>query len=189
MPDGNLFLLYADRLNRLGVPYMITGSVAATLYGEPRFTHDVDLVIELSDEGARRLASAFPMSEFYCPPLEILISEAHRTHRGHFNLIHHESGLKAYVYLKGREDLHEWGMSHRRTLSADGCVVQVAPPEYVILRKIEFFREGGSEKHLLDCRAILELCEGIDHPWLQDTAASRGLSDLLSRVRHERPTE
>ncbi len=37
----------------------------------------------------------------------------------------------------------------------DGETIMLAPPEYVIVRKLEYFREGGSEKHLRDIRAML----------------------------------
>lgn len=39
----------------------------------------------------------------------------------------------------------------------DGVDVWVAPIEYVIVRKLEYFREGGSEKHLRDIRAMRQV--------------------------------
>jgi len=42
MPEPNLFLMFTQRLNTLGVAYMVSGSVAVIIYGEPRLTHDVD---------------------------------------------------------------------------------------------------------------------------------------------------
>ena len=54
MSEGDLFLGYTRAFEALGVLYMITGSVAATLYGEPRVTHDVDIVLDLSPGMARR---------------------------------------------------------------------------------------------------------------------------------------
>lgn len=47
MPEHNLFLIFISRLNSLGIRYVITGAVASIIYGEPRLTHDLDLVIEL----------------------------------------------------------------------------------------------------------------------------------------------
>ena len=46
MPETNLFLMFTRRLNDLGVSYMVSGSVAVIIYGEPRLTHDVDDVPE-----------------------------------------------------------------------------------------------------------------------------------------------
>lgn len=89
MPATNPFLIFTERLNELGARYMVTGSVASSAYGEPRLTHDVDIVIEISPEHCARVGELFPGEEFYCPPLEVLLIESSRPQRGHFNLIHH----------------------------------------------------------------------------------------------------
>ena len=136
---------------------MVTGAVASIIYGEPRLTHDIDLVLELSDEDAQKLVEIFPLEEFYCPPIEILILEIKRPRRGHFNLIHHETGFKADCYTMGQDELHSWAMSNRRKFEMEGEPVWLAPPEYVILRKLEYYREGSSEKHLNDIASMIEL--------------------------------
>src|SRR4029077_17657497 len=136
MPEANLFLMFTQRLNSLGVAYMVSGSVAVIIYGEPRLTHDLDLIVGLAPADIPRLREAFPPTEFYCPPAEIIEVEMAREQRGHFNIIHHESGFKADVYLNGRDPLHAWGLARARRLEVDGQVFVVAPPEYVILRKL-----------------------------------------------------
>ncbi len=72
MPEANPFLLFTRRLNALGVRYMVSGSVAVIIYGEPRLTHDVDLIVVLDQEHIARLPGAFPPEEFYCPPPEVI---------------------------------------------------------------------------------------------------------------------
>ena len=101
--------LFTGPLEALGVPYMVTGSVASTLYGEPRLTLDVDLVVEIAPERVAEVLSAFPEGEFYRPPLEVARIECRRESRGHFNLIHHETGMKADVYVAGQDELHRFG--------------------------------------------------------------------------------
>lgn len=158
MPEHNkLFHVFISRLNALGVHYMITGSVASMIYGEPRLTHDIDLVIELNQDDAETFAEAFPIEKFYCPPPEVIVIEAGRPYRGHFNLIHHATGFKADVYLSGRDKLHQWALSHRKSIDMDDETFWIAPAEYVILRKLEYYREGGSEKHLRDIAGILSV--------------------------------
>jgi hypothetical protein len=66
MPEANLFLMFTQRLNTLGVDYMVSGSVAVIIYGEPRLTHYVDLIVVLEREDIARLREAFPPAEFYC---------------------------------------------------------------------------------------------------------------------------
>lgn len=186
MPEANLFLMFTQRLNTLGVPYMVSGSVAVIIYGEPRLTHDVDLIVVLDREHIPRLSEVFPPAEFYCPPTEVIAVEAAREQRGHFNIIHHETGFKADVYLSGRDPLHAWGLARARRLEVEGQVVVVAPPEYVILRKLEYYREGGSDKHLRDIRSMLDVSsDAIYRAELEQQIAARGLEEAWRQV-HER---
>lgn len=176
MQHLELIALFTTRLDTAGNPYMITGSVAAMLYGEPRFTNDVDVVLRLSLEDIDGTAAAFPETEFYCPPTEVMALESRRPLRGHFNIIHHETGYKADVYLMGRDPLHEWGMANRKRIPVESGNIWLAPPEYVIVRKLEYYREGRSEKHLLDIRGMLAVSgDAIDMPILNRLIRERRL--------------
>jgi len=156
MQEPSLFLIFIKPLNRLGVKYMVTGSVAAMLYGEPRLTHDVDLVLTMSRKDSTRFIQAFPDDEFYCPPPEVIGAELSRERRGHFNLIHHSTGFKADIYLTGEDPLLIWGLDRTRTMAMEGEAIIVAPPEYVIVKKLAYYQEGQSEKHLRDVRSIIK---------------------------------
>ena len=163
---------------------MVTGSTAAIVYGEPRLTHDVDLIVVLNHDRIARLAEVFPPAEFYCPPEEEILLEAAREERGHFNIIHHGTGFKADVYLAGRDPLHAWGFARTRSLEVDGEPFVVAPPEYVIIRKLEYYREGGSEKHLRDIRAILDnSSELIRRDELEQQIATLGLQEVWKKAQ------
>jgi hypothetical protein len=133
---------------------MIGGSVAAIFYGEPRLTHDVDLIVTLNSGDVPTLARMFPQQDFYLPPPEAITEEIGRE-GGQFNIVHQATGFKADFYVAGRDPLNNWGLRMRREIPFEGERVPVAPPEYVVLRKLEYFREGGSEKHLRDIRSIL----------------------------------
>lgn len=184
MPEANLFLMFTQQLNMLGVAYMVSGSVAVIIYGEPRLTHDVDLIVVLDREQIPRLRDIFPPEEFYCPPAEVIAVEAAREQRGHFNIIHHKTGFKADLYLSGRDPLHAWGLARARRLEVEGQVLVVAPPEYVILRKLEYYREGGSEKHLRDIRSMLDTSPGaISIADLEHQIAARGLQEVWRQVQ------
>ncbi len=185
MHEPEPFLVFVDKLAELGVPYMVTGSVAALLYGEPRLTHDVDVVVDLGSRAAiHRLPELFPDDTFYCPPLEVIVQEASRRQRGHFYLIEQLTGLKADIYLANEDPLALAGLQRRRSLEVGGRPLVVAPPEYVIVRKLEFFREGGSEKHLRDIEGILRVSgELVDEPWLEGWVRRLGLESLWARCR------
>ena len=184
MPELNLFKIFTSRLNKLGVRYMVTGAVASIIYGEPRLTHDIDLVVELSAEQTEKFVKAFPNEEFYCPPIEIIKLEANRPLNGHFNIIHQETGFKADIYMMGQDVLHHWAMSYRKKIEIEGEPLWLAPPEYVILRKLEYYREGGSEKHLMDIVNILEISSNqINFKQLQDKIEHYALQKEWEKVK------
>lgn len=155
MQSPEPFRIFTRKLHELGLSYMISGSVAAIYYGEPRMTNDVDIILFLKREDSGRLAEAFSGDQFYCPPREVIEIEWARERRGHFNLIHHDTGFKADIYLMGRDELHQWGMTRVQVVDLDGDPVIFAPPEYVIIRKLQFFKEGGSSKHLRDINRMI----------------------------------
>lgn len=169
------YLIFTRKLQELGLRHMVSGSIAAIYYGEPRLTNDVDIILFLRREDVRRLITAFPQDEFYCPPVEVIESERTRDQRGHFNIIHHETGFKADIYLTGRDELHAWGFAHVVTADLDGETIIFAPPEYVIVRKLQFFREGGSAKHLRDIQRMLA---SLGDEWPR--------SDLMQMIREHR---
>jgi hypothetical protein len=169
--------LIADRLNAAGVKWMATGSIAAMSYGEYRATNDVDVVLVLSERDIAKLVAAFPIEEFYCPPADVIRTEATREKHGHFNLIHHETGFKADVYIAGKDALTSWALRQRQAVTLEDSVIWLAPPEYVIIGKLEFYREGGSEKHLRDIRGMLAVTP-LDRALLEKEIAQRGLTDL-----------
>jgi len=184
MPEPNLIALFVRPLARLQTRYLVSGSVAAMLYGEPRLTHDIDLVVFLRDEDLRRLPEAFPPAQFYLPPVEVMAAEAAREQRGHFNAIHMLTGLKADFYTAGRDELHGWAFRHVREFAFEGETIRLAPPEYVIIRKLEYLREGGSEKHLRDIRSMLAVSgDSFDLAELQDWIRRRGLEPEWQRVQ------
>lgn len=161
---------------------MVTGSVAAMTYGEPRMTLDVDLVVALDASRVDGFLAAFPESEFYRPPSDVVRVEVARDARGHFSLIHHETGMKADIYVAAGDDLHRWGLAHRRRLRVTGGDLWLAPPEYVILRKLEFWREGASDKHLRDIRAMLGAGVTLERAFLERELEQRGLRSAWERV-------
>jgi len=169
MPEPDLFLLFVRPFNRAGVRYVIGGSVAAIFYGEPRLTNDVDFVAFLNHTNIGQLPQIFPAADFYLPPPEVITAEAAREQRGHFNIVHLDTSFKADIYLTGRDDFNAWAFRHKRQMEFEGEPLMLAPPEYVIVRKLEYYREGGSEKHLRDIRAMLAVSGGqIDQPALDE---------------------
>jgi len=156
MLPPDLIDVFITPLEQIDIEYMITGSVASTIFGEPRLTHDIDIVLLLKVMDIKRFIDRFPSSNFYCPPAEVIRIELNRKNRAHFNLIHHETGYKADCYPYTGDPLHSWAFNKvKRVQMRPDLTINVAPPEYVILRKLQYFREGGSDKHISDIKKMI----------------------------------
>lgn len=179
-PSELLQKLVGD-LDALSVPYRIVGSVASTTYGEPRFTNDIDVVVDLHLTDVERFCASFPAEEFYC--YRDAVIEAVRQRR-QFNIIHYESGIKVDIFLPQTGFEGEAFFTRGcRVAVLPGLDAWIASPEDVILKKLEYYREGGSEKHIRDIAGILKVQqERIDHEYLVATLRRLGLEEILVEV-------
>lgn len=186
MPEAEFCLLFLRPLNRLKIRYVVSGSVASILYGEPRLTNDVDMLVFFRADDIARLQEAFPSPEFYVPPVEVILAEMARPQHGQFNLIHADSGFKADLYPAGQDEFNAWAFRRARQMDYFGVPVTVAPPEYVIVRKLEYFREGGSDKHLRDIRGMLNVSgEIIDRAVLREWVQRKGVEEQWNLVQQK----
>ena len=180
---ASVFQLFVGPLEREAIRYAVTGSVAGSAWGEPRMTNDIDIVVDIGPKDVARVAACFPISDFYFPPEEVVAVEVRRSQRGHFNVIHHDTGFKADFYPKGSDALQEWALVGARRVDVDGAPIALAPPEYVIIKKLEFFREGGSQKHVDDVTAILRhQLETLDVALVERHVRRLGLLELWQQL-------
>jgi len=178
MRPTDLIAVFAPRLDAAGVEWMIAGGVASIVYGEPRLTQDLDVVVRLTAADADRFARQFPEPDFYCAPAEVIAEEASREPPGHFNVLHNETGARADVYLAGNDALARRGLDERRIVDLMGRPTPIAPPEHVILHKLRFRQQGASERHLRDIRTMIRvLGTELDLVALARDAAALGLSN------------
>ena len=174
--------LFVAPLNRAGIEYMVTGGLAAVVYGHPRLTLDVDLVMRLSSLDAAALATLWPPDEFYSPPAEF-IAECARTGRGHFNVIHNESTMRADVYVAGVDPLTRWALQHRVVRQVEGEDVSFAPIEYVIVSKLRYFQMGESDRHLRDVVRMMQVSgPEVDRTVLETWIGHAGLNAEWARA-------
>ncbi|MBN2210533.1 MAG: hypothetical protein JW709_03980 [Sedimentisphaerales bacterium] len=186
MPEVDDLLVFPRKFNNAGVEYMVTGGFAGIIYGEPRTTHDIDMVINLRRQDISKLLASFPEEEFYIPPQEVLRLEIDREAHGHFNLIHHATGVKADCYPLGHDALHAWAFPLRRRMEFQNESLWIAPPEYVIVRKLQWLAESGGERHIRDIRSMLTLsAETIDNEALIKKIAHLGLEKLWREIEKD----
>ncbi len=139
----------------LQIQYLVTGAIASIAYGEPRLTNDIDIVAVIKENHIPGILKAFPMPEFYLN--EEAIKESIQ-HKGQFNIIHPSSGLKVDIII-GKDDEFDrsrFSRIHRIQIS-ESYHVNFASPEDVIIKKMEYYKKGGSEKHLRDITGIMKV--------------------------------
>lgn len=177
MEPSDLLRLLVRELERLQLDYLVTGSMATIAYGEPRLTNDLDVVIALPMERVESFCTAFPEEDFY------LSREAVRdavVHRRQFNIIHFASGLKVDVFIPADNAFEHSRKQRGRTLAVKSdWEARFASPEDVILRKLQYFQEGGSEKHLRDIAGMFKIQGArLDIAYIAEWAESLGVSEI-----------
>jgi hypothetical protein len=158
----------------LQIPYVVTGSVASTYYGEFRTTRDIDVVIDLAAWHVRRFCAKFPDPEWHVDPDA---AEQSLAMGGMFNLLHVESGLKVdlIAYQDTPANASRFSRARKVTLPSGGTAMFSAP-EDVILSKLDFYRQGGSQKHLRDCVGIFRVSGAeLDLEYLRNWALRTGV--------------
>jgi hypothetical protein len=184
MEQSDLLRYVARVLEEMGVPYFVTGSTATIFYGEPRFTNDIDVVVNLPEARSAEFCHHFPSPEFYVS--ESAAQDAVRR-RSQFNIIHPTSGLKVDLIVPEQSPFNASRFSRVRRLRAgDDFEASFASPEDAIIKKMEYYREGGSEKHLRDIAGVLKISRGqIDAAYIARWAHELGLNDIWTIVRGE----
>jgi hypothetical protein len=182
MDSTDFLRLMIDLLEQLNFRYMLVGSIASIRYGEPRYTHDIDIVIDLPIADVSRFCEKFPPPDFYLS--EQAVRDGIRT-RVPFNILHTTSGNKIDVILP-RDD--EWGrlqLSRRRkVLLLPDREGYTASPEDVILGKLWYYSLGESDKHLRDIAGILRISgEQVDRVYVTEWATKLGYEETWSRIQ------
>jgi hypothetical protein len=173
-----------EALNGAGIDYMVTGSVVSSLQGEPRATHDLDVVISLEQRSLPALVAAFPKPQFYVD--EQAAREAVQT-RGTFNLIETTEGGKVDFWMLTDSAFDQSRFSRKYEEIVFGIRLKVSAPEDTILQKLSWAKlSGGSVKLYGDALRVFEVqFAGLDQPYLTDWARMLEVDDLLEQIRRE----
>jgi hypothetical protein len=181
MEHADLLRHLVETFERLELPYLVTGSTATIAYGEPRFTNDIDVVVDLPASKIDELLAAFPDEQFYVSrsAVEAAIARHHQ-----FNIIHPTSGLKADVIVASQSEFDRSRLRRVRRLPVlEDRDVSFASPEDVILKKMVYFQEGGSDKHMRDIAGVVSIQgEKLDRQYIENLAGQLGLAEIWSQV-------
>jgi hypothetical protein len=169
---------------KLGVPYLIAGSLASTLYGRVRTTQDSDIVAEMRLEHIPAFVSALE-DEFYLD--KEMIADAIRRNSS-FNIIHRETMFKVDVFIPSPRPFLQAQLdrAQRQTFSLENEMsAKFASPEDTILAKLEWYRLGGevSDRQWRDILGVMKTRAGeLELDYLRRWAAELHVSDLLERA-------
>lgn len=179
----HLLVKVADILDKLKISYLITGGMAVLVWGRPRFTADIDIVVELKlkdVEDLVRLLSQLGRASYIDKEM---IKDALKN-EGEFNFIHGETGLKVDFWILKKEPFELNRMKRRVTKNILGRRIYFISPEDLILSKLLWYKQGASVKHLEDVKSIFRISgQKIDMDYLKNWAGELKVLSELNKLR------
>jgi hypothetical protein len=155
MPQPQLLEKVISALNNSRVDYMITGSIVSSLQGEPRSTHDVDIVINIQTDAIQNLVNIFLAPRFYISKESIDEAIEHKTM---FNLIDTTDGDKIDFWILTEEEFDKSRFARKLEENVYGFIMKISAPEDTILAKLRWAKlSGGSEKQFTDALRVYEV--------------------------------
>jgi hypothetical protein len=180
MEQRELLRQVVAALEKLGLQYFVTGGTATIFYGEPRFTNDVDVVVDLTATDVPRLLAEFQPPEFYADEEAAL--EAVRRRR-QFNIIQPRTGWKVDVIIPPHTSFDRSRFARARRLDLGGFEARFASPEDAILMKLVFYRQSRSDRHLRDVTGVLQISgDTVDRGYIASWAEDLGVAAEWQRV-------
>lgn len=167
MDPHHLLVKIVKKLNSLKIPYLVTGGMAIYVWGRPRFTADIDLVVELNKQDIKKLVNAL-IKEGYID--EDMIREA-IAYQSEFNFIDQEEGIKVDFWILKKDAFDKSKFKRRVAKKVLNQNVYFISAEDLILVKLLWFKEGRSYRHLEDILSILEMLKKkVDFTYLRKWA-------------------
>jgi hypothetical protein len=168
-----------QKLLKLQIPFMLTGSMALNYYTTPRMTRDVDFVVELKPENVSQFLGVFG-AEYYVSSEAVLTAVRNRKS---FNLIHQESVIKVDCFVRPDSAYAQAEFDRRKAVRIGGFETYVASKEGVIVSKLWWARASHSELQLRDVKSLL--ATGYDQNYVLEWGKKLGLEKLLQECLHE----
>ena len=177
MSKQELLRKVIQALEESGVEYMVTGSVASSFHGEPRSTHDIDMVVAISKADVGKWTKIFHPPRYYLDKESVLQAIAKKDM---FNLIDAEEGDKVDFWMLKDDSFDQSRFSRRQKEIVMGFDMQVSSPEDIVLMKLKWAKlSGGSEKQFTDALRVYEVqSKKLDTLYLETWVKKLGLESL-----------
>lgn len=166
-------------LDRLGIAYVLTGGLAVTIWGVPRYTQDADLIIQLQQEDLPKLKNALEgLSDFGYVDEAMMIDAFQRN--SEFNYIDSESGFKVDLWMPKSSPFVRSCFDRRVSVDIDGYGVWLVSPEDLIISKLDWWHRG-SHKSEYDIRAVMDgQWDRLDWNYIESWTQKLGLGAELT---------
>jgi len=168
-----------EKLEKVNVPYMLTGSFAMMYYTQPRMTRDIDLVIKLNKPQIENFVQTF-IKEYYISPEAVRDSVEHPFM---FNLIHLGSSIKVDCIIRKSEEYRIVEFSRKRKIKFSGIDIFIVSKEDLILSKLDWAKDSESELQVRDIKNLL--FSGYDKDYLFEWAKKLNLYNFLMSIKDE----
>jgi hypothetical protein len=168
--------LVSDRLSARGLAFMLTGSFALAYYATPRMTRDLDFVVAMAEADVEPLVMTLA-ADFYVD------ADAARTavqSERLFNLMHLESGIKVDFIVRKSSDYRQVEFARRQPVTVAGVHTWIVSREDLILSKLAWALESGSELQRRDIRQLL--AHSVDMKYVHMWAPQLGVMALLDEL-------
>jgi hypothetical protein len=166
-----------------GVPYMLTGSLASSMYGIPRATNDVDIVIAPTRDQLLNVVQMFQRVGLNVHAESAL--NAYRN-RSQFNVIDFPKSLKVDLILQRDREFSIVEFKRRQTHEVEGIRLTVATPEDVVIAKLEWAKIGDSNRQLQDAAGILKMQrETLDFGYIEEWVEALQLHEQWTALQEQ----
>lgn len=178
----DLLVDIGDILNRLKIPYIITGGMAVLVWGRPRFTADIDLIVELHQSQVDELVKALMALGEKGYIDKNTVQEA-LSHKGEFNFIDGETGIKVDFWILKDNPFDSSRLERGRVREIRGQKLYFISPEDLILSKLQWYEQSRSSRHLKDAESVLKISgKKLDMNYLEKWGRKLGLSETLGKL-------
>ena len=168
---------FTERLEKLGIAYMLTGSMAMIGYAMMRMTNDIDIVMDIHSGDAEKVINEFE-PDFYVPHDRVRDAIARKSM---FNLLHQTTLVKIDCVVRKNDEFQKLAFSHRRKVDFSGFEVWIISKEDLILSKLNWAKNTRSEMQMRDVAGIIR--NGYDVNYVEGWAKKLGIEDLLQECR------
>jgi hypothetical protein len=174
-------------LEAAGIPFMLTGSMAAACHGAGRATMDIDVVIDATADQLRRLVGSLAGPDRYVSAEAALEALEHGSM---FNVVDTTTGWKVDLIIRKPRPFSRTEFARRRPVEFEGTRLWVATIEDTIIAKLEWASLGGSARQIEDVSALLRIGAGqLDHVYLDRWIVELGLGAQWQAAQQPGGTE